>query len=75
MPQCTTQSMDWMYNNPTGAAGISRDGVMGSKPPGEPGEVLVRVHASGDQEENLLKIQDVKNDGQINGVIVVGKND
>jgi hypothetical protein len=22
--------MDWMYNNPTGAAGINRDGVTGS---------------------------------------------
>ena len=74
MPQCTTQSMDWMYNNPTGVAEINRDGVSGSTS-SRRGERGVRVPHNGDQKENLLKVQDVKNDGQINGVIVVGKND
>ena len=64
MPRCTTQSMDWMYNNPTGAAEINRDGVTGSTPRAILGGG-VRVPHIGDQKENLLKVQDVKNDGQI----------
>jgi hypothetical protein len=57
--------MDWMYNNPTGVAEINRDGVSGSTS-SRRGERGVRVPHNGDQKENLLKVQDVKNDGQIN---------
>ena len=57
--------MDWLYNNPTGVAEISIDGVIGQHAKTGVLEVQVRILDWYDQKENLLKVQHVKKQGNI----------